>query len=51
MDEIKSRIQEALKYIEKERLIIAPDCGLGFLSRDILRKKLKNMVEAANSFN
>ena len=46
VDEIKSRIQEALKFIDKDRLIIAPDCGLGYLPRDILYKKLTNMMEA-----
>ena len=51
VDEIKSRIQEALRYIEKDRLIIAPDCGLGYLSRDILRQKLKNMVKATHLFD
>ena len=50
VDEIKSRIQEALKYIEKDRLIIAPDCGLGYLSKNIIYKKLKNMTEAAKIF-
>ena len=50
VEEIQSRIQEALRYIDQDRLIIAPDCGLGFLSRDILRDKLRNMVEAVQYF-
>lgn len=50
VDEIKTRIQEALKYVEKERLIISPDCGLGYLPKNIAYQKLKNMVEAAKSF-
>jgi len=44
--EITERINEALKFINKERLIIAPDCGLGFLPKSILHQKLKNMVSA-----
>jgi len=49
-EEIKSRIDEALKYIDKKRLIIAPDCGLGFLPEDILKQKLNNMVMVAKSY-
>ena len=49
--EIKNRINEILKYIPKERLIIAPDCGLGFLEENILVQKLKNMVESVKHFN
>ncbi|XP_013380926.1 uncharacterized protein LOC106152014 isoform X3 [Lingula anatina] len=49
VEEIKSRVMEALKHIPKERLILAPDCGLAFLPRDILRQKLSNMVAAAKS--
>ncbi|XP_077866509.1 5-methyltetrahydropteroyltriglutamate--homocysteine methyltransferase-like [Saccoglossus kowalevskii] len=48
-EEIRSRLSEALKYIPAERLLVAPDCGLGFLSKDILKKKLQNMVKAAKS--
>ena len=49
--EIESRIQEALKFISKEQLIAAPDCGLGHLSRDLAMKKLKIMSCAAKKFN
>eukprot|EP00657_Telonema_sp_P-1_P004302 TRINITY_DN19953_c0_g1_i1.p1 TRINITY_DN19953_c0_g1~~TRINITY_DN19953_c0_g1_i1.p1 ORF type:complete len:147 (+),score=46.90 TRINITY_DN19953_c0_g1_i1:81-521(+) len=48
--EIEDRLKEALKYIDRERLIVAPDCGLGFLSgeyRDLLDQKLTNMCCAA----
>ena len=48
-EEIRNRLQEALKHIPADRLIVAPDCGLGFLPRDILRQKLANMTEAAKS--
>ena len=36
--------------INKERLVAAPDCGLGHLSRDLSIKKLKIMVEAVKNF-
>ena len=49
-EEIISRIKEALKFIDKEQLIVAPDCGLGHLTRDLAKIKLKIMVEASNNF-
>ena len=51
VDEIRDHIADVLQYIPKERLIVAPDCGLIFLPMDIAEKKLRNMVEAANSFH
>ena len=48
--EITERINEILKFINKERLIIAPDCGLGFLPKPILYNKLQNMVKAVKLF-
>jgi len=50
VQEIKDRVSQALEFIPKERLILAPDCGLGFLSEELIRAKLTNMVEAAKSF-
>ena len=49
-EEIKTRVTEALQYIPEERLILAPDCGLGMLPVDLVSAKLKNMVAAAKSF-
>ena len=51
IEEIEARINEALKYISKEQLILAPDCGLGHLSRDMALDKLKVMSLAAKKFN
>jgi 5-methyltetrahydropteroyltriglutamate--homocysteine methyltransferase len=50
VESISIRIHEALKYIDQARLIIAPDCGLGFLPKDILHSKLKNMVAAVKLY-
>ena len=50
VDEIQSRVQDALKYIKAEQLIAAPDCGLGHLPRDLAMNKLKKMVEAVKDF-
>ena len=47
VDEIVSRLKQALDHIDKERLMVAPDCGLGMLSRAQVRAKLANMVAAA----
>ena len=47
--EITERLQAALKHIDADRLIAAPDCGLGFLNRELALAKLTNMVSAAKS--
>tara|TARA_B100000427_G_scaffold53629_1_gene41389 strand:+ start:22 stop:1071 length:1050 start_codon:yes stop_codon:yes gene_type:complete len=49
-EEIVTRINDALQFIDKEQLIVAPDCGLGHLTRDLAKIKLKIMVQAARSF-
>ncbi len=46
---IATRLKQALQHIDRERLWVGPDCGLGFLGRDLAMTKLKNMVEAARS--
>ena len=48
--EIRARVKQVLEHIPKERLILAPDCGLGFLPRDILRQKVSNLVLVAQEF-
>jgi 5-methyltetrahydropteroyltriglutamate--homocysteine methyltransferase len=47
IDEIASRLRKAMDHIDKERLMAAPDCGLGMLSRRQVKAKLANMVTAA----
>ena len=47
VDEINERIKLVLEHINKERLIVAPDCGLGLLNRDLAKIKLKNLVAAS----
>jgi 5-methyltetrahydropteroyltriglutamate--homocysteine methyltransferase len=46
-EEIAAKIRSALKYIEPERLILAPDCGMKYLPREIAFGKLKAMVAGA----
>ena len=50
VEEIESRIHEVLKFISKEQLIAAPDCGLGHLSRELAMEKLKIMSLATKKF-
>jgi 5-methyltetrahydropteroyltriglutamate--homocysteine methyltransferase len=49
VDDIRERLSQALNHIDSERLIAAPDCGLGLLGRDLAMAKLKNMCAAAHS--
>ncbi len=44
---VVGRIKRALPYMRKEDVILAPDCGMKYLPRDIAFGKLKAMVEAA----
>jgi 5-methyltetrahydropteroyltriglutamate--homocysteine methyltransferase len=46
-DVVADRIRRALKHIEPERVILAPDCGMKYLPRDVAAGKLRAMVEAA----
>ena len=44
---IAARIRKALPYVSPERVIVAPDCGLKYLSRDVANGKMRAMVEGA----
>ena len=44
---VAARIRRALPYVPAERLVIAPDCGMKYLPRDIAFGKMKAMVEGA----
>ncbi len=49
VEEVRTRLQAALEHIDAARLIAAPDCGLGYLGRDLAKAKLRVMCEAAKS--
>ena len=34
-----------LEFVAPERLVIAPDCGMKYIAREIAQAKLKAMVE------
>ena len=46
---IVARIKRALPYVAKENVVLAPDCGMKYLPREVAFGKLKAMVEAAKS--
>ena len=46
-----ARGREALRYLPREQLILAPDCGMLQLSRQAARQKLANMAAAAQILN
>ena len=46
-DVIAQRVRRALPFVAKERVILAPDCGMKYLPRDVAQGKLTSMVQAA----
>ena len=44
---VAERIRRAMAYVPIERLVIAPDCGMKYLPRDVAFGKLKAMVDGA----
>jgi 5-methyltetrahydropteroyltriglutamate--homocysteine methyltransferase len=44
---VASRIRRALPYVSPERIIVAPDCGLKYLARDVAIEKMKAMADGA----
>lgn len=44
---VAKRIRRALEVLPPERLVVAPDCGMKYLSREVAFGKLRAMVEGA----
>ena len=44
---VVERIKKALKHMKAEDVILAPDCGMKYLPREVAFGKMKAMVEAA----
>ena len=44
---VRTRIRRALPFVTPERLIVAPDCGLKYLLRNVAFAKMKAMVDGA----
>lgn len=49
VEELVDRLKVALDHIDRERLWVSPDCGLGLIGHDLAMAKLKNMCEAARA--
>jgi 5-methyltetrahydropteroyltriglutamate--homocysteine methyltransferase len=47
VDTVAERIRSALRHIDARRLVLAPDCGMKYLSRQSALDKLQAMVRAA----
>ena len=44
---VVERIKRALKYMKPEHVIVAPDCGMKYLPREVAFGKMRAMVEGA----
>ena len=47
VDTVASRIRNALRFVDAERLILAPDCGMKYLPREKAFGKLSALAQAA----
>lgn len=46
VETIKARVRKALKHVDAKRIILAPDCGMKYLSREAAFGKLSAMAQA-----
>jgi 5-methyltetrahydropteroyltriglutamate--homocysteine methyltransferase len=46
-EQVAARIRRALPYVRPRNVIVAPDCGMKYLPRDVADAKLRAMVEGA----
>jgi 5-methyltetrahydropteroyltriglutamate--homocysteine methyltransferase len=44
---VAGRIRAALPFVPAERIVVAPDCGLKYLAREVAFGKMRAMVEGA----
>lgn len=44
---VAARIRRALPHVDPEKVVVAPDCGLKYLPRDVAAGKLRAMVAGA----
>ncbi|MGH8670402.1 MAG: hypothetical protein ACREUN_00040 [Burkholderiales bacterium] len=46
-EEVARRIREGLKHVPADRLVVAPDCGMKYLPREVAFSKLRSLAEGA----
>jgi 5-methyltetrahydropteroyltriglutamate--homocysteine methyltransferase len=46
-DVVADRVRRALKVVDPDRIVLAPDCGMKYLPRESARGKMRAMTEAA----
>jgi 5-methyltetrahydropteroyltriglutamate--homocysteine methyltransferase len=44
---VAGRIRRALPYVDANKIVVAPDCGLKYLPRDVAFGKMCAMVQGA----
>ena len=44
---VADRIRSALPYVDANKIVVAPDCGLKYMPRDVAFQKMRAMVEGA----
>jgi 5-methyltetrahydropteroyltriglutamate--homocysteine methyltransferase len=44
---VAERVRQALRHVKPENVILAPDCGMKYLPREVAYGKMKAMVEGA----
>jgi 5-methyltetrahydropteroyltriglutamate--homocysteine methyltransferase len=49
VEEIRTRLQDALLHIDRKRLVAGPDCGLAMLDLATATSKLVNLTAAART--
>jgi 5-methyltetrahydropteroyltriglutamate--homocysteine methyltransferase len=47
-EQVAARIRRALAFVEPQNIIVAPDCGMKYLPRDVAFGKLQAMVRGAD---
>jgi len=44
---VAARIRRGLQHVDADKVVVAPDCGLKYLPREVAFGKMKAMVEGA----